>query len=335
MDVARAYAIAWKVAGRVPGPVLRGVTNLAADVTWARRTSGVRRLEANIARVRPDLTGRALRRTTRAGMRSYMRYFGETFALSSWSPEQIAARVRATGVENLQPELDAGRTVLLALGHTGNWDLAGAWATVHLAPVTTVAERLEPEELFQEFLAFREGFGVRILPLTGGGDVFRELVRTARGGPGLLPLLADRDLTARGVEVDLAGRRARVAAGPASLAVTTGARLVTTLVHYERLHGERRRAARSPWGVVLEFGEPIPVPTDLPRAEQVRIVTQSWVDRFVEGVRRYPQDWHMLQRVFVEDLDPERYAATLAAQAPGRRAGAATSDQVHAEEGTG
>ncbi|MGN8245477.1 phosphatidylinositol mannoside acyltransferase [Cellulomonas soli] len=316
MDVARAYALAWKYAGRVPEPVLRGVTNLAADVTWARRTAGVRRLEANLARVCPELTGRALRRTSRAGMRSYLRYFGETFAMSCWGPEQIAARVRATGVENLRPELDAGRTVLLALGHTGNWDLAGAWATVHLAPVTTVAERLEPEELFQEFLAFRESLGVRILPLTGGGDVFRTLVRTARGGPGLLPLLADRDLTARGVEVDIAGRRARVAAGPASLAVTTGARLVPTFVHYERLHGARRRAARSPWGLVIAFAPPVPVPADLPRPEQVAAVTQAWVDELVDGIRRHPQDWHMLQRVFVEDLDPQRYAATLAAQDP-------------------
>ncbi|WP_448629359.1 phosphatidylinositol mannoside acyltransferase [Cellulomonas soli] len=277
---------------------------------------GVRRLEANLSRVCPELSGRELRRTSRAGMRSYLRYFGETFALSSWGPDLIAARVRATGVENVRPALDEGRTVLLALGHTGNWDLAGAWATVHLAPVTTVAERLEPEELFQEFLAFRESLGVHILPLTGGGDVFRTLVRTARGGPGLLPLLADRDLTSRGVEVDIAGRRARVAAGPASLAVTTGAPLVTAFLRYERLHGARRRAARSPWGLVVEFSAPLTVPADVPRAEQVGALTQAWVDELVAGIRQHPQDWHMLQRVFVEDLDPARYAATLAAQDP-------------------
>lgn len=314
MNVARLYATAWRVAGRVPGPVLRGSGNLAADVAWLRRGGGVRRLESNLSRVRPDLGPRELRRLSRAAMRSYLRYFGESFALSSLSRAQVVARVRPVGEDALRPELAAGRTVLLALGHLGNWDLAGAWATRELAPVTTVAERLEPEELYQEFLAFRESIGLRILPLTGGGDVFRDLVRSARTGPGLLPLLADRDLTARGVEVDLFGHRARVAAGPAALAVSTGAPLVPTVISYERLHGERRKAAGSPWGIVIDFRPAVTVPAGVPRAEQVRVLTQAWVDELARGVAAHPQDWHMLQPVFVGDLDPARYARTLAAE---------------------
>ncbi|QGQ19404.1 phosphatidylinositol mannoside acyltransferase [Cellulomonas sp. JZ18] len=312
VDVARAYQLAWRYGRRVPAPVVRALTAVAADVTWARRGGGVRRLEANLARVRPELDARALRRLSRAGMRSYLRYFGEAFTLPALTPAQVAARVRVTGREHVQPHLDEGRQVLLALAHMGNWDLAGAWATVHLAPVTTVAERLEPEALFQEFVAFRESIGLTIVPLTGGGDVFRRLTRVVRTGPGLLPLLADRDLTARGVEVDLFGRRARVAAGPAALSVSSGAPLVPTSITYERLHGARRRAAGSPWGIVITFGAVVPVPTDVPRADQVRAVTQAWVDRVAEAIHARPQDWHMLQRVFVEDLDPARDAAVRA-----------------------
>lgn len=317
IDVARAYQLAWRYGRHVPGPVVRALTVLAADVTWARRGGGVRRLEANLARVRPELDHRALRRLSRAGMRSYLRYFGEAFTLPALTPAQVDARVRVTGLENVQPHLDEGRQVLLALAHMGNWDLAGAWATVHLAHVTTVAERLEPEELFQEFMAFREGIGMTIVPLTGDGDVFRRLTRVVRTGPGLLPLLADRDLTARGVEVDLFGRRARVAAGPAALSVSSGAPLLPTAVTYERLRGARRRAAGSPWGVVIAFGPAVPVPADAPRADRVRAVTQAWVDRLAEAIHARPQDWHMLQRVFVEDLDPERDAAVRAAVGAG------------------
>lgn len=309
LDVARAYALAWRVGHRVPGVVVRALTDVAADVAWARRGGGVRRLEANLARVRPDLDAAGLRRLSRAGMRSYLRYFGEAFTLRGLSAEQVAARVRVEGLEHVRPDLDAGRQVVLALGHLGNWDLAGAWATTHVAPVTTVAERLKPEELFQEFLAFRESIGLRIIPLTGGGDVFRQLVRVARTGPGLLPLLADRDLTARGLEVDLLGHRARVAAGPAALAVTTGATLVPTAVTYERLRPERRRAAGSPWGIVIRFLPPVPVPDDLPRADRVTAMTQGWVDALAAQIAAHPQDWHMLQRVFVADLDPGRDAA--------------------------
>ena len=311
VDIAKLYAIAWKVAGKLPGPVLRGTFNLAADVAWLRHGGGVRQLEKNLARARPELDQQALRRLSRAAMRSYMRYFGEAFALSSMTGEQIDARVRCVGRENVQGPSDRAQAVSLALGHMGNWDLAGAWAARAVAPVTTVAERLEPEELFQEFVAFRESLGIRIFALTGDGDVFRGLVRAAHSGACLIPLLADRDLTAKGIEVDLLGESARFAVGPAALAITARIPLVATVIYYERLHGARRRAAGSPWGTVIQFNPPIAVPADAPRADQVRTLTQAWVDQLSEGIREHPQDWHMLQKVFVADLDPARYAATV------------------------
>ncbi|GAA2723858.1 phosphatidylinositol mannoside acyltransferase [Cellulomonas aerilata] len=317
MNVGQLLPVAWRVARFVPEPVLRGAAALGADLVWWRRGGGVRQLERNLARARPDLPATAVRRLSREGMRSYLRYYAEAFTLASFTPAQTDARVRALGVEGLRTELDAGRAVVLALGHMGNWDLAGAWATRAIAPVTTVAEKLEPEAAFREFLAFREGIGLEIIPLDGsGGEVFRRLVRAVRAGPRLVPLLADRDLTARGVEVQLFGQTARVAAGPAALALSTGARLSPVTIRYERLTGARRRAAGSPWGVVVTFHPALPVPRDLPRAEQVAALTQGWVDVVAAGIAEHPQDWHMLQKVFVADLDPARYAATVADAGP-------------------
>ena len=305
LDAGRLYGTAWRAAPHLPGWLVRALGNVAADVAWIMHGTGVRRLEVNLARVRPELNRVQVRRLSRAAMRSYLRYFGEAFTLGGLSEDQIDARVRGVGTELIREYTDQGRTVVLALGHLGNWDLAGAWATRVIAPVTTVAERLKPEEVFQEFLAFRESIGLRVLAL-GDGDVFRDLVRITRGGPGIVPLLADRDLTARGIEVDLFGRRARVAAGPAALSITAGAPLFATAITYERLTGARRRAAGSPWGIRIDF---VPVPAvaaDVPRADRVRTLTQAWVDRLAAGIHHRPQDWHMLQRVFVEDLDRAR-----------------------------
>jgi KDO2-lipid IV(A) lauroyltransferase len=316
VDVARLYAFAWRVTGRVPDPAMRAVFRLVADVTWLLRGGGVRQLEANLRRVRPGASPAELRRLSLAGMRSYMRYFGEAFALVGATPEQIDARVRMVDGGRVQQAIAEGRTTVLALGHVGNWDLAGAWAVRNLGRTVTVAERLKPEALFQEFLAFRQGLGLEIIPLSGsGGGVFRELVRAVKQPVGgVLPLLADRDLTARGVEVDLFGERARVAAGPAALAVATGASLSTAVITYERLTGARRRAAGSSWGIVITFGRELTTPDDVPRSERVAALTQAWVDDLAVGIAAAPQDWHMLQKVFVADLDPERYARTLAAE---------------------
>lgn len=314
IDVARVYATAWRVTGRLPDAVVRGVFRLVADLAWLHRGEGVRRLEHNLSRVRPHTGPRELRRLSLLGMRSYMRYFGEAFALVGVRPEQVDARVRVAGDHAALEEIAAGRMVVMALGHLGNWDLAGAWASRNLGRTVTVAERLKPEALFQEFLAFRESLGLEIVPLSGGGGgVFRNLVRAIKKpGGGLVPLLADRDLTARGVEVDLFGERARVAAGPAALAVSTGAPLCTTTITYERLTGERRRAAGTAWGIVVEFSPLLTLPEGTAKKDRVPVLTQAWVRHLEAAIARNPQDWHMLQRVFVDDLDPERYARTRA-----------------------
>jgi phosphatidylinositol dimannoside acyltransferase len=323
IDTGAAFTFAWRNARKIPEPLLRGLFTAVADVTWLLHGGGVRQLEKNLSRVRPGLSQRSLRRLSRAGMRSYMRYYREAFTLPAWTPQQVRARVRVDGYENLGEHLGGDRSPVLALSHQGNWDLAGAYATPNIAPVLTVAERLEPEELFQEFLSFRTSIGLEILAL-GDGDVFRELVRGARRPGRIIPLLADRDLTARGVEVDLFGRRARVAAGPAALAVSTGAPLVPAGIHYERLRGARRRAAGTPWGLVIRFFPRVEVPGDVPRSAQVAAMTQGWVDALSVAIREHAEDWHMLQKVFVDDLDPERYARTreAAGEAPepaGRR----------------
>ncbi|BDZ43464.1 lipid A biosynthesis lauroyl acyltransferase [Paraoerskovia sediminicola] len=327
LDTGKAFAFAWRNAYRVPEPLLRGVFRLVADVTWARHGSGVRRLEKNLGRVRPELDERALRALSRAAMRSYMRYYKEAFKLPALTADQIAARVRTVGADAVRARIAEGRTPVLALGHQGNWDLAGAWATPNLAPVLTVAERLEPPELYEEFLRFRNSIGIEILAL-GDQDVFRTLVRAVQGPGKLVPLLADRDLGASGVEVDLFGHRARVAAGPAALAVA-GAPLFATNIYYERLRGARRAAAGSPWGIVLDFSPEVAVDRDLPRGEQVSATTQAWVTAYERALRTHPEDWHMLQRVFVDDLDPDRDAAVRSGRAPEQ------SQQTHPVPGSG
>lgn len=265
-------------------------------------------MRANYARVRPELSARELDHLVHAGLRSYLRYWCESFRLPDRSAEELAAAVRVVGDQAPRAALSSGQGVVCFLGHLGNWDTVGAWATHHLAPVTTVAERLRPEELYDRFVAYREALGMTILPLTGGRPPFRTLVRTLHGG-GLVPLLADRDLTDSGVEVQLCGHPARMASGPAALAVTTGAPLHPVTVTYERSEptgpitrgeGGRWRAATA-YRVVLTFGPAVPIPDGGTRAEQITAMTQACADYIGATLREHTEDWHMMQRVFVAD----------------------------------
>lgn len=289
------YRAGWSLVRRMPSRLAYGAFDLIADVAWKRRGKGVERLRSNYATVRPELSETELDALVRAGMRSYLRYWCDSFRLPDCSVDDLVRRVRVSGVDPVRAQLEAGRAAVMFVGHLGNWDLGGAWSTTQLSPVTTVAERLKPEELFDEFLAFRERLGMRIIPLTGGNDVFRELVEACRRGA-LIALLADRDLTNGGVEVDFCGQRARMAVGPAALAVMTGAVLRPCMFHYEREPQGRG------WLTVVRFHDAVAVPAGGTSREKIQVMTQACADVLAQEVREHTEDWHMLQRVFTKDL---------------------------------
>jgi lauroyl/myristoyl acyltransferase len=289
------YRTGWFLVRRMPARLAYGAFNLIADVSWRRRGKGVERMRSNYAAVRPELTPAELDALVRAGMRSYLRYWCDSFRLPDRSVDDLIHGVRVVNDDAVRAHLQAGTAVVIFLGHMGNWDFAGAWSTTQLAPVTTVAERLKPEELFDEFVAFREGLGMRIIALTGGSDVFRELTKACRSGA-LVALLADRDLTNGGIEVDFCGQRARMAVGPAALALNTGAALYPAVVHYEPQplgHG---------WRTVVTFHDAVAPPAQGTSREKIQAMTQVCADVLSDAVREHTEDWHMMQRVFTTDL---------------------------------
>lgn len=285
---ATGYVSGWRLVRHLPERAALAGFRTAADQVHRRNGRSVRRLRSNLARVMPDLDEAALDELTREGVRSYLRYWAESFRLPAWPTDDLVARTRTVGEENLRRPYDEGRGVVAALPHMANWDWAGAWACATGVPLTTVAERLRPERLYDEFVAFRSSLGMQILPLTGDGSTFDRLVEVAGSG-GFVCLLADRDLSRTSVQVDLCGAPARMPSGPAVLARRTGAPLVPTTLHYE-----------GP-GLVITFHDPVPA---VPGAEGVAAMMQQVADRFSEGIRAHPQDWHMMQRVFAEDLEP-------------------------------
>ena len=291
------YGAGWAAVKRLPEPAARRLGRRIADTAWRRRGKGVLRLEANLARVVPGAGPERLAELSRAGMRSYLRYWMESFRLPAWDRDRIRAGIEVKDVDLLREGLAAGRGVVLALPHMANWDLAGAWVTTELGvPFTTVAERLKPETLYDRFVAYREGLGMEVLPHTGGA-AFGTLARRLRGG-GLVALVADRDLSASGVEVDFFGEKARMPAGPAMLAVQTGAVLLPVTLWYDDQP------------VMQALVHPaIEVPETGTRTEQAAAMTQALADVFAAGIAEHPHDWHMLQRLWLADLQADRPAA--------------------------
>ena len=287
-----AYAGGWSLVRALPEDAAAALFRAGADLAWRRGGGGVDRLRANLSRVAPDRDPDAL---TREGLRSYARYWCEVFRLPVMPVERIVSGMTTVDEHRLRESVAAGRGTVLALPHTGNWDHAGAWCTATGVPFTTVAERLRPESLYDRFVEFRESLGMEVLPLTGGARPPSEVLTERLQAGGTLCLLADRDLSVRGVDVQLFGAATRMPAGPATLALRTGATLVPVTLSF----------LPDGWRTVFH---PEVAHTDVPT------MTQELARAFETGIADAPADWHMLQRLWLDDLAPDdpRRSAPLA-----------------------
>lgn len=285
------YATGWRLVRAMPEPLARGIAG--AGARYAALGGGPAQLRKNLARVIATTPEQVPDSLIRDSLASYARYWREAFRLPSMDHVALAQRLDKVfiGAEHFAAAHAAGRGAVMALPHSGNWDMAGVWLAQQYGTFTTVAERLKPESLYDRFIAFRESLGFEVLPLTGGErpplEVLAERLRANR----FVCLMADRDLTRAGVPVNFFGEPTRLPAGPAKLALQTGAPLHPAHVYYD---GE---------DCVVRIDDAIDTGSG-----DIGVITQALADRFAVNIAAHPQDWHMLQPLWLADLTEQRRA---------------------------
>ena len=285
------YAAGWRVVRAMPEFAARNT--FEAGALYASRGGGPEQLRVNLSRVLGVAPTEVPDSLIRASLASYARYWREAFRLPSMNYEVLTRQLdeAAIGGEHIGAALDAGRGAILSLPHSGNWDLSGVWLTNTYGRFATVAERLKPESLYKRFLDYRESLGFEVLPLTGGSRPPFEILVDRLRGNGLVCLMSDRDLTRSGVKVNLFGEPTMLPAGPAKLALATGAALLPVHSFYE------------PDVAVTAVSPPLDTSSG-----DVATITQALADQFGTNIAAHPADWHMLQPQWIADLSEERRA---------------------------
>ncbi|PRY40300.1 phosphatidylinositol mannoside acyltransferase [Umezawaea tangerina] len=289
------YSAGWKLVRVLPERWVRAVFDFAADRAAKRGGPSTRQLRANLSRVVPQAGAQELDELVRRSLRSYARYWREAFRLPSMDLKAVYATCDSlvSGQENLDAALAQGTGAVIALPHSGNWDMAGVWLVGHSGTFATVAERLKPESLYRRFIDFRETLGFEVLPLTGGDRAPAKVLAERLRENKVVCLLADRDLTSTGVPVTFFGEQTMMPAGPAHLAATTGAALLPVGLWF------------TDDGWVFRIHPPIRVSG----TAQVGVATQALADVFAADIAAHPADWHMLQKLWLADLPEGRQRA--------------------------
>jgi len=284
------YFAGWRVVRWLPESTAYKLAYSVSDFLVKRNGKSVQRLRSNLSRTQPGMTALDLDLLVIEAMRSYMRYWCDTFRLPDWSKKRILETVTVTNEHLLIDAIAAKTGVIVAVPHAGNWDHAGAYFCAKGIRLVTVAERLKPEKLFLKFLAYRQAMGMEVLPLDG--RVLNTLEERLNEGA-LVALVSDRDLSRSGIEVEFFGGKARMPAGPALLALRTKAPLITAFVSYTES------------GVHIEFRNII-VPSAGDESSKVKEIVQMTAQYFEDGISESPEDWHMLQRIWIDGDFKER-----------------------------
>ncbi len=253
------------------------------------RSSGRVNLERNLERVlsgpsrpaTPELVQRYLRR----GFANYGQYWAEGAKLPALSQRTITTRFTiGEGRQYLDDAFAQGRGVVIALPHIGSWEWGGAFIASLGMPMTSIAEELEPPELFAWFKSKREAVGIHIEGLNAAAS--SKLLGILKAG-GVVGLLCDRDIQGGGIEVDFFGARVTLPGGPATLALRTGAVLVAAACY--------TGPGRDHFAVITP---PITVHREGRLREDVTRVTQLVAHELEGLIRRAPEQWHVLEARF-------------------------------------
>lgn len=285
------YAAGWMLVQAMPEFAAR--TAFGAGARYAAVGGGPDQLRKNLARVIGTSPPEVPPALIHASLASYARYWREAFRLPTMDHTAVGAELHDSvrGKAHLAAALTAGRGAVLALPHSGNWDMAGVWLTQAHGTFTTVAERLRPESLYRRFVDYRQRLGFEVLPLSGGQRSPAELLRQRLADNRVVALMAERDLTRTGVPVDFFGEPTRMPAGPAKLAADTGAALLPAHCWFDD----------DGWGFEIH-------PELDCRGRDLGAATQALADRFAAGIAAHPVDWHMLQPQWLADLPEARRA---------------------------
>ena len=223
------YLFAWKVIGFLPEKLAYKLASLVSDRIYKKNGKAIKRLRSNYRRVKPNFSGVELEKLTKLGMRSYMRYWFDTFRLNKWSKGRIIQTTKVNNEHLLRDPIEKKIGCIVALPHSGNWDHAAAYFCSTGINLTAVVEKLKPEAIFKKFLDYRESIGIEAI--SHKEKSIPILTQRLEAGK-LIALIADRDMSRNGIEVNFLGGIAKMPSGPALLALKTGAPLITAYIGY-------------------------------------------------------------------------------------------------------
>lgn len=271
-----------------PVEVCYAVSAVAGEVIWRFFMPTAQKVATrrNLARATGLPAGAKLERLARRNYRNYGRLWADFVRFPTLSPEQIRDKVVSDKWGHVEEILGRGKGLIFVTLHMGNWDLAGGGCARRGYPFYVIAERFSNRWIDRLVVETRDALGVEVVFEDRPLEAFRVLKRNQ-----VLALLLDVP-DPDGVEVEFFGEPARLPAGPARLALRSGAGIITIGFYKRPGHGD----------TIFCHVPPIVWPSaEGDSREAARALTQRMVDNFEPMIRANPDQWYVFRDLWAAD----------------------------------
>lgn len=264
------------------------VGNLAYYL-WPR---GRKAMLQNYRRVLPGADRTEIRRVARRSLVNYCHYLTDFVRFHRLTPEAMVDNVHGDeSFAALDRALERGQGAIIVLMHFGNWDLGAGATAARGYPVAAVAETFRDVRLDRMVVRSRTRLGIKVIKMEKTSP---SMVRSLRRNS-LLALFIDRPTPGDGVKVTFFGEEVEVPAGPARLALRTGATVATAAF-------ARPRGGHMPVVTLTDFNIRIEPTGD--DDQDIRALTQAIMSSHEKFVRAYPEQWYMFREMWPKKTAP-------------------------------
>lgn len=275
------------------------VSPVIADICYPFYRGGRRAMHQNLSHVLGTSDRRVLGRMARSTLRNFSKYVVDFIHFYTMSPEEIRDRIVFDDYERLNAAVAEGKGIIFVTLHFGNWDMGAAGLAAHGYPIDAIAETFELPRMNDLIQGYRRQLGINIIPVERLGP---GVLRALRRGD-ILALLIDVPAPGASVAVDFFGAPADVPAGPARLAIRTGARVIPAVLAREPGDDKLIRP-------IVDFDLRFQPSGD--EEQDVRRLTQQIMSSLERFVRKYPDQWFMFRPMWLAPQpakEPERVLA--------------------------
>ncbi len=244
-------------------------------------------VKANLRVVMPESTEEEISALARDVFKNFGKYLVSFFSLIKNENGYLEKSVEIIGLENIDEALKLGKGCIVVTGHFGNWELAGC-ALANLGyKLNAIALAHTDPRINKLFIEQRKRAGANVIHIGNAKTTCQKAL--SRGE--IVAILGDRPFGDHGIKVDFFGKTAVFPRGTALFSLKNGSPIITTFTYKENTESNTYK---------LIFEKPFLVKREGSLEEQLKTITKKFIDRFEYHIKKYPSQWYMFNKVWVE-----------------------------------